>query len=234
MMSGFTDIHAHLAYGMDDGAQSQADMEAMLDAAHADGVAFLFATPHVTPGIWPFNEEAYLRHLAHAQSYCQRKGYGITLFEGAEIMYTPALRQCALEKRVPTLGNSRNVLLEFTPRISYDELQDAVALLGRCGYGVILAHVERYRCLCAGRNAERLKETHDVRYQMNASSIVERQGFLRRRVIWRWLQEGLIDHVATDSHDCHRRPTNMSRAYQVLCDRVGQAYADRLTGIGGP
>lgn len=40
-MSGFTDIHAHFVYGMDDGAQNRTDMKAMLDAAHADGIAFL-------------------------------------------------------------------------------------------------------------------------------------------------------------------------------------------------
>ena len=34
----------------DDGAQNRAEMEAMLDAAHTDGIAFLFATPYVTPG----------------------------------------------------------------------------------------------------------------------------------------------------------------------------------------
>lgn len=229
-MSGFTDIHAHFVYGMDDGARSKADMEAMLDAAHADGIASLFATPHVTPGIWPFNEEAFQRHLAHARLYCLKKSYAITLIEGAEIMYTPALCQCALEKRIPTLGKSRDVLLEFTPQISLSELQDAVEMLDRNGYSVILAHVERYRCLCAGRNAEQLKEAYNVRYQMNASTILERQGFLRRRLIRRWFQEGLIDHVATDSHDCERRPTKMTQAYHVLCDRVGKDYADRLTG----
>ena len=232
-MSGFTDLHAHFVYGMDDGAQTKADMEAMLDAAHADGIAYLFATPHVTPGIWPFNAEAFQRHMAHARFYCLQKSYAITLVEGAEIMYTPALRQCALERRIPTLGKSRDVLLEFTPQIAFDELRDAVELLDRCGYSVILAHVERYRCLCAGRNAERLKEEQNVRYQMNASSIVEKQGFLRRRMIWRWLQAGLIDHVATDAHDCHRRPTRMSQAYQMLCQKVGQEYADRLTGRSG-
>ena len=38
-MKGFTDIHAHFVYGVDDGAQTRQDMEAMLDAAHADKVA---------------------------------------------------------------------------------------------------------------------------------------------------------------------------------------------------
>lgn len=58
-MTGFTDIHSHFVYGVDDGAKTRADMEAMLDAAYADGVTSLFATSHMTPGISPFDFLAY-------------------------------------------------------------------------------------------------------------------------------------------------------------------------------
>ena len=48
-MMGFTDLHSHFVYGVDDGARTRADMEAMLDAAYADGIVSMFATPHITP-----------------------------------------------------------------------------------------------------------------------------------------------------------------------------------------
>lgn len=44
-MNGFSDIHSHFLYDIDDGAKTREDMEAMLDAANADGIASLFATP---------------------------------------------------------------------------------------------------------------------------------------------------------------------------------------------
>ena len=44
-MKGFRDIHSHFVYGVDDGARTREDMEAMLDAAHADGIASLVSTP---------------------------------------------------------------------------------------------------------------------------------------------------------------------------------------------
>ena len=50
----FSDIHSHFVYGMDDGAQTAQEMEAMLDAAAADGVGRLIATPHMA---W-YSEEA--------------------------------------------------------------------------------------------------------------------------------------------------------------------------------
>ena len=64
----FSDIHSHFVYGMDDGAQTVQDMEAMLDAAVADGVGCLIATPHMTPGVHPFNEERFWRHLFEART----------------------------------------------------------------------------------------------------------------------------------------------------------------------
>ncbi|HQO56908.1 MAG TPA: hypothetical protein PK321_11375, partial [Clostridia bacterium] len=90
-MMKFSDIHSHFVYGMDDGAQTAQDMEAMLDAAVADGVGCLIATPHMTPGIHAFNEDRFWRHLLEARAYCQIRGYSLNLYAGAEVLYTPAL-----------------------------------------------------------------------------------------------------------------------------------------------
>lgn len=230
-MSGFRDIHAHFVYGLDDGAKTKKDMEAMIDAAYADGVASLFATPHVTPGICPFDDALFERHLEEAREYCRQKDYPMSLYKGAEIMYTPALQPYVTDRRIPTLAGSRGVLLEFTPKISFREMESAVELLEHCGYITILAHVERYQCLSQGQNAYRLKRTHDVRFQMNGSTVIEEKSLFRHRRVWRWLRDELIDYVATDSHSCHRRPTNMTEAHRLLSSRLGQAYADALTGL---
>ena len=229
-MSGFRDIHAHFVYGLDDGAQTRQDMEAMLDAAHADGIASLFATPHVTPGIRPFDDALYTQRLEEARAYCASKGYGITLHRGAEIMYTPALKPYALEHRLPTLGDTRYALMEFSPGIAYDDIINAVSLMERGGYRAVLAHVERYRCLYRGRAAQRLKREHDVWFQMNGATVVRGNGFWRNRVIRRWLREGLIDFIATDTHNRQTRPTNMTAAYDALERLVGRERAERLTG----
>ena len=48
---GYRDIHSHYLYGLDDGTKTKQEMEAMLDAAQADDISSLFATPHVIPGV---------------------------------------------------------------------------------------------------------------------------------------------------------------------------------------
>lgn len=229
--AGFTDIHAHFLYGLDDGAEDRGGMEAMLDAAHADGIASLFATPHVTPGIEPFDMARYQEHLEEARRYCRRKGYALRLYSGAEILYTPALEQYALNHRLPTLAGSDYVLIEFMPDISYRELELAAAHLERGGYIPVLAHVERYPCLYSRKHAAALKERRNVRYQVNANTVLSSGGFFHRRILQGWFRCGLVDFVASDAHDCNRRPFRMRKAYDVLERLYGRDEAMRLTGL---
>ncbi len=229
-MSGFTDIHAHFVYGIDDGAQTVQQMEAMLDSAHADGIASLFATPHVTPGVHPFDSELFYRHLDEARQYCRRRGYPLKLYSGAEILYTPVIRRYAIEGRLPTLADSKFILLEFVPDIAFSEVESAADMMDRAGYTTIMAHVERYDCLFQRNNMRKLKEAYDVRCQINCNTLLRGRGFIRDRIIQRWLREGWIDFVATDTHDVQRRPSRMRAAHAVLEERFGKARADQLTG----
>ena len=229
-MIGFRDIHAHFVYGVDDGAQRREDMYAMLDAAYCDGVTDLCATPHITPGIKPFDGLSFSRHFDMAEEYCRKKGYPIALHAGAEILYTPAITHYAEEGILPTLGNTRYALMEFVPDISFSDVVSAVELMEHSGYQLILAHIERYNCLYHG-NAYRLKDDHEVLFQVNCATVIERQRFLKGREIRGWLEDQLIDYVATDQHNTSFRRTRMREAYATLKEEYGSRYANKLVGL---
>lgn len=229
-MTGFTDIHSHFVYGVDDGAKTREDMEAMLDAAHADGITSLFATSHMTPGVRAFDLAAYQKHLDEARSYCQSRHYAMKLYSGAEIMYTPALRHYTVDHRLPTLAGSDYVLMEFVPDVTLQEIGTALDLMERYGYVTVLAHIERYACLFHGNAARELKACHDIRYQVNANTILKELGFFRTRCIRKWFQNQLVDFIASDAHDVRTRPYLMKRAYAGLTRKYGQDYARQLTG----
>lgn len=231
-MNGYTDIHSHFLYGVDDGARSRSEMEAMLDAAYADGIVSLFATPHVTPGVYPIHKALIAQRLSEAKSYCCLKKYQMNLFAGAEIMYSPALERFALEGQLPTLADTECTLVEFVPDIEYSELSAAVGMIERAGYTVIVAHMERYGCLRHRNNAFRLKDSYDIRYQVNCDSILERRGFLKDRFLAQCLKMKLVDSVATDAHDCFKRPFRMKETYHLLSQRYGREYASQLTRLG--
>lgn len=229
-MTGYTDIHSHFIYGVDDGARLRTDMRAMLDAAHADGITSLYATPHITPGLQPFDFAAYRSRLDEAQSYCRSRGYAMTLHSGAEIMYTPALQDYIIDHRLPTLEDSDYVLMEFVPDIALEELEAALEPMERYGYVPVLAHIERYACLFRGNSVGRLRERYNVRCQVNANTLLSKRGFFQSRRIQSWFQNEQIDFVASDAHDVRIRPFLMKEAYEVLRRNFGQNYAKHLTG----
>lgn len=229
-MTGFTDIHSHFIYGVDDGAKTRADMEAMLDAAHTDGITSLFATSHMTPGLQPFDFSAYQKHLDEARSYCEHKGYAMALYSGAEILYSPALQDYVVDHRLPTLEDSDHVLMEFMPDVTLEELESVLELMERYGYVTVLAHIERYACLLRGNSVGKLKEFYNVRCQVNANTVLSKRGFFQTRRIRSWFEKEQIDFVASDAHDVRNRPFRMKGAYDVLRQNYGQDYAELLTG----
>ena len=85
-------------------------------------------------------------------------------------------------------------------------------------------------CLHAGKTAEKLKESHDVLFQVNANTLLTERGYFRTRRMERWFREGLVDYVASDAHNVHARPFRMSKAYQVLAEKFGAEEAARLKG----
>ncbi len=224
------DIHSHFVYGLDDGARTQQDMYDMLDAAYRDGISVLYATPHIVPGVRPFSEAIFQAHLEEARAYGDGKGYGMTLIPGAELLYTPAMHPYIEEQRLMTMGGTDQVLVEFTPEISYQELTETVDALERAGYIPILAHIERYQCLFRGQNLRKLKEHNDVRCQINANTLLTKQGFIRQQILNKWLRAELVDHVASDAHNTGSRPFRMQQAYQALQGKCSEAYSRALTG----
>lgn len=229
---GFTDIHQHFLYGIDDGPETFRDMARMLDAAVADGVARIVATPHITPGLRRFDREAYYASLRTAMAYCQAKQLPLDIYEGAEIYYTPMACDMLAKGRVPTLAGTPYVLVEFAPRTSYREMERALKRLMDYGYKPVVAHIERYACLTLwGRRAYALKK-RGVLLQMNCGMVLANRGSFRERAAWRLLRGGAIDFIATDAHDTDGRRTRMKKAYGILHRELGRAAADRLTGNG--
>lgn len=227
-MNGFTDIHSHFLYGVDDGAKTKEDMEAMLDCAYEDNIRRLIATPHTTPGVKPFSRELFQNRLDEAREYCAEKGYDIEIHLGAENLYTPAMPGFIDRNGLITLGNSRYLLIEFIPNAEMSEIWDAVEILSSNGYIPVLAHIERYKNF-SFKEAKKLQAEYQVVFQINCNTVIEDKGFLTKRKIDKFLKSGLISCLACDAHDCHRRRYKMTKAYEVIKDTYGVRYADTLT-----
>lgn len=231
-MTGLTDLHHHCIWGMDDGAQSFEESCRMLKMAAADGITVLAATPHAYPGYRPFNMALYRQRLSQLQRWAETESLPLTILEGAEIRYTDKALSMLQDGRIPTLGGTPCVLVEFSREVTWPALEKAVQELFRSGYIPLIAHVERYRKLYSHAGSLlRLHQEADVCFQVNASSIAHPESISQRFFLKRMLQAQGIDLVATDAHDCRRRPPALQDALTCLTQQYGHSYAAALTSF---
>jgi protein-tyrosine phosphatase len=231
--NGFTDLHQHVLWGLDDGPRTREQMYALLRQDAEEGIHLVFATSHAYPKFRAFDMALYRERLREACEYCGRNRLPITVLTGCEIHYCTAVPDHLAAGKLPTLGNTRRVLIEFDPYVSLSEIGEAADRLYCSGHPPVLAHVERYRCLL--RSPERaadMREEYRLIYQMNCETVLRPRGFTERRFVRRMLEARAIDAIATDAHDVTRRPARMKEAYKKIAEEYGTGYADTLVSMG--
>lgn len=229
-MMGFIDLHNHCLWGMDDGAESFEESCRMLKLAAEDGITTLAATPHVYPGLIPFDRELYDLRLERLRRWVSEENLPLTILEGAEIWYTDMALPMLRSGRIPTIGSTSRVLVEFSPQVSWKSFVLALEGLFRAGYIPVVAHIERYRKLYGHiPGLLRLREEMDVCFQVNAATITRRNAPPRQIFLRRMLKKQAIDLIATDAHHDRCRTPEMGAAFSRLERCYGPALAQALT-----
>ena len=219
------DLHCHILPGADDGARDLGEALAMLCLARDSGVTEIAATPHFngTRQSLPRLKELYSRFLL-LQKAAREEQIDITLYPGAEILCLPQTVQLARDGALPTLGDSRCVLLEFhfdTPAEVMDALLDGIA---QWDYLPVVAHPERYDTVLEDpRIVQRWFEKGYV-IQLNKGSILGSFGYRVQKTAEWLLLGGLAHLVASDAHSARQRTPDMSRLRQHLEDLVTMDY----------
>lgn len=225
-MTGFVDIHHHILPGLDDGPRTEQDAEEMLNAAEKEGIAALVATPHIYPGRARFDETNYHDALRWARKKCESRHPGLRILAGAEVHYTEATPRFLAERRIPTLADTRYVLIEFLPDVDVRFATTATEQVLSAGYWPVLAHVERYPKLLRHPNQlAAIKSLGEVRLQMNAQSLLRSP--IHTLSCHRLLRARLIDYIATDAHNTTSRRAALTACADHLLARYGD-YARRL------
>lgn len=234
MKQELTDIHQHLLWGIDDGADSREIMYSMLREAQRQGIKTIVATSHARPGLQPFDMGLYTERLTEAQCFCKTEDLGICVLPGAEIAWTHQTPLVLRQGRIPTMGGTDYVLLELWRNISWQAAQDAVKQLTRAGYCPVLAHPERYLAFIRSpKKTLQFRNETGALLQLNADTVLSPRNYWERRFTEYLLKEGAVDAIASDAHDCINRPVNMEAAYQWLTIHTDAAYAKELVTFGG-
>ena len=224
----YTDIHSHVIWGVDDGAETEEETQQMLRAAAADKITRIICTPHVTPGVYEFQEERFQAHFWAAQEFIAREGLPLQLYRGAELLYTDSTPRMLREHKVPTLAGSRYALIEFSPTDSKEHIFDAVQKVAGAGFVPVIAHLERYPAISKSDQVLELRNRFRALVQINARTLIRKQPFFRRRFMDQIFRNGLVDFVATDTHAMPGRETCMTEGMNALRKNFGEAVERKI------
>lgn len=224
----FTDIHIHALCGVDDGANTEQDMYAMLDNSYRDGVRQILLTPHFHLGYFGNNREKThnIFDVIHTELHCKYPDLQIGL--GNELRYSDGCISWLQDGLCDTLNGTEYVLIDFHSDADPKTIHRGLDRLMNAGYMPVLAHVERYPHFY--RNLKELVsiKMNGVCFQMDAQSVFGAYGLAARIRCERLIKKNLVDFVGSDAHDLRGRPPGISRCYSYIKKVSGEKYAKAI------
>ena len=227
-MNHLIDMHSHILHGVDDGSESYEMSVRMLKRAAADGVTAIILTPHNKPGHRHRHYSEMTSKVEELRKAMAEEKIPIALYMGSEVYYRSGILEEIKRDRAGTLAGSRYVLVEFNPLEDYNYIRNGIYSLLMDGYYPVLAHVERYQNVCAGRHGIEDLIEMGCYMQVNAGSITGKFGMKTKGNARNLLKRGQVHFVATDAHDLGKRPPCLSECADFIRRKYGEDYSRKL------
>ena len=219
------DIHSHVLFGLDDGARTIEDSIAMVRMAAEHGTTDLVATPHANLQ-FKFEPEQIAERLAKVQ---EAVGGALRLYTGCDFHLSFDNIQDSIDHpRKYTINQQRYLLVEFSELLIFKNTEDIFARLRDAGMTPIITHPERNGLL--RQRIENIAKWVDegTRVQVTAQSLTGTFGKRAQDFSRELLDRRLVHVIASDGHDCVRRPPVMDQARDWLRKHYGEAVAEVL------
>lgn len=219
------DIHSHVLFGLDDGARTLEDSLAMVRMAAAHGTTDLVATPHANL-MFKFDPGQIAERIATLREAADG---ALRLYTGCDFHLSfDNIQDAIAHPRKYTIHQQRYLLVEFSELLVFSNTGDIFARLRDAGMTPIVTHPERNGLL--RQRIENIARWVDqgARVQLTAQSLTGGFGKRAQEFSRELLERGLVHVVASDGHDCERRPPVMDEARAWIRDKYSEALAEML------
>jgi len=213
------DIHTHILPGVDDGSPDMDTSMRMVDVAYNEGTRRLFLTPHYMSGHNDYEPSSLKSRFAEVEQEVKRVYPDMELYLGCEVYYTSGVIEDLRAGLIETMAGSRYVLVEFSPKDRFEKIYQATREITNAGYRMLVAHVERYKCL--EKKKDHLYRLTDMGacFQTNASALVKGDGHTPSQPS-RWskkmVTDGWINFLGSDAHDMKYRAPRVADAAEWI------------------
>ncbi len=213
------DIHCHLLYGVDDGAKTLEMSKQMLSDAAEQGVTDLIVTPHYRQGMFLYDPVAI--QAAFDVAFEEAKKRRIRLYLGCEYHVDNDMIKNLQSGLCPTLAGSEYVLAEYSHASTFQQIRNSLEALLSAGYIPVIAHAERYDVFV--KDVKLLRECRNMgaMVQINANSVLGKDGSSAKKPSRLILKENLASVVASDSHNMTDRCSRMEECRNYIAKEYG-------------
>ncbi|MBE5750007.1 MAG: hypothetical protein E7346_03985 [Clostridiales bacterium] len=217
------DIHAHILPEVDDGSRSMEESLALLKESSQQGISDVVLTPHYR-GNYLTERKELEEKFAALKEKAEQAGIPVRLYLGQEIYLDKDFKEFITTTETLDLNGSGYILVEFDFYEDTD-IADVVYELNGLGYKkVIVAHFERY--FHADLSDARSVKDVGGYIQVNADSILGKEGRAIKKKVMALFENGLVDFVAGDVH--HNRENCMAKAFKVIKRKFGEIVANKV------
>lgn len=226
-MIRIADIHCHILPYVDDGAEQKEESMALLESQYKQGVRVICVTPHLRKGMFETPDEILFEQFERLQECARTFKSKIHLYLSREYYCDSSFIQRVEEGNVISMGTGKYLLTEFSTRYSKLEVYEFIKIIRKSGYRPLIAHVERFPELKDLKCVERMIHL-GAKIQVNAGSLLGREGILQALWTRRLVKNHLVHVVASDAHDTENRPAELTKAAKYLRKIVGEAETKNL------
>lgn len=218
------DIHAHVVPSIDDGPSSLNMSMKIIRKAYKQGTRDIVCSSHS----WG-NSELYLQNLELLKEEIKKNNIDINLHSGCEI-YCNGYNVLNIiynlnQGIIQTINGTKYVLVEFEPDASAVKIITCVEQICGYGYGVVIAHIERYSNLFVNSNAiQSLKEIGCL-FQINAYSIQDERDIKIKEFARKLLKEKQVTFIGSDVHRTDHRSYMIENGVDYIWTHCDEEYA---------
>ncbi len=224
------DLHCHFLPGVDDGARSAAETDAMLRDAAEDGTVAVLATPHRKDVTEDWSVDHLKRLMEEAEARLADGGLELEIFLGMENHLDPELAGEIEAGRALPINGTQYILVEMPFFGRPDWIEPSLEAVMSLGYVPVLAHPERIEAFQEDPAMLREFNERGMLSQITVGSLVGLYGSSVREFTEGLLGDGIAHMLASDGHSASAggRRAVLTPGVEAAARIVGAAAARRL------